>query len=90
MILHPEARQILIEPLAFKNANSQCKKVIGHLKARSVPIVEWNWERIGSGKEKKFQDAHVNCFDPELDCTTVTLPSTHSPYRILRQREDNT
>ena len=39
--LDPEVRQILIDSLAFKNGNSECKKVIGPLKARSAAMDEW-------------------------------------------------
>lgn len=41
MISDLKIRQILIESMAFKNANSECKKVIRPLKARSVAIDEW-------------------------------------------------
>ena len=41
MISDSEVRQILIESLAFENANSECKRVIRPLKARSAPIDEW-------------------------------------------------
>ena len=38
--------------------------------------------------EKKLQDAHVNCVDPDLNCILVILPSKHSPTGILIQREN--
>lgn len=37
----PEARRVLIESLAFKNANLGCKKTLGPLKVRSAPIDKW-------------------------------------------------
>ena len=40
MISDPEVRQILIECLAFENANSECKRVMMPAKARSTPIDE--------------------------------------------------
>ena len=36
-----EARRIIIETLAFENANTQCKRVLRPLKARSAPIEDW-------------------------------------------------
>ena len=36
-----EARRVLIESLAFENANLECKKILGPLKVRSAPIDEW-------------------------------------------------
>lgn len=46
----PEIRQLIIEVLAFEKANSECKRVIRPLKARSAPIAEWirNTADIGS------------------------------------------
>lgn len=41
MIFNSEARQIIIESLPFKNANTQCKRVTRPLKARSAPLEEW-------------------------------------------------
>ena len=41
MIPNSEARQIIIESLAFENANSLCKRIIRPLKARSAPLEEW-------------------------------------------------
>lgn len=41
MIPESEARKIIIETLAFENANSQCKMIIGPLKARSASLEEW-------------------------------------------------
>lgn len=38
--------------------------------------------------EKKLQDAHVDCLDPELDSFLVILVSTHSTTEILMQREN--
>ena len=35
-----EVRKILIESLAFENANSECKRMMRPLKARSAPIDE--------------------------------------------------
>jgi len=45
-----EVRKILMESLAFKNTNPECKGVIRPLKARSAPIDEWirNTADIGS------------------------------------------
>ena len=40
-IPNSEARQIIIESLAFEYANSQCKRIIRPLKARSGPLEEW-------------------------------------------------
>ena len=37
----PEARRILIESLAFANANLECKKILRPLEVRSAPIHEW-------------------------------------------------
>ena len=36
-----EARQGLIESLAFENANLECKKILGPLKIRLAPMEEW-------------------------------------------------
>ena len=41
MMEYSEARQIIIEFLAFENANSQWKRIIRPLKARSSPLDEW-------------------------------------------------
>ena len=41
MIPNSEARQIIIESLAFENANSLCKKLIRPLKEKSAPLEEW-------------------------------------------------
>lgn len=41
MILNLSARVIIILSLASENANSQCKRIIRHLKARSVLIEKW-------------------------------------------------
>ena len=40
-VTNSEARHALIESLAFENANIECKKTLGPLKARSKPIYEW-------------------------------------------------
>lgn len=40
-VADPEARQILIESLAYENSNSQCKKVLWPLKIRSAPLDEF-------------------------------------------------
>ena len=40
MIPDSEARQIVTESLAFENAISQCKMIIGPLKASSAPLEE--------------------------------------------------
>ena len=39
-VTDPEARRVLIESLAFENANLECK-TLGPLKIRSAPIDEW-------------------------------------------------
>ena len=41
MTPNSEARQIIIESLAFENANVQCKWAIRPLKVRSAPLEEW-------------------------------------------------
>lgn len=41
IILDPYTRKIVIETLAFKKANAECKKAIRPLKGRSLPIYEW-------------------------------------------------
>ena len=41
-----EARRIIIESLAFENANTQCKRILRPLKARSAPIEDWIRETI--------------------------------------------
>ena len=41
-----EARRIIIESLAFENANAQCKRILRPLKARSAPIEDWIRETI--------------------------------------------
>ena len=38
VISDPETRQPLIEILVFKNANTECKGVIGSLKAQGTPV----------------------------------------------------
>ena len=38
---NPEAKHVLIESLAFENANLECRKTLGPLKVRSAPIDEW-------------------------------------------------
>lgn len=40
-VTDPESRRILLESLAFENANIECKKIIGPLKSRSAPMDEW-------------------------------------------------
>ena len=37
-ITDPEARRLILESLAFENANLDCKKIIGPLKSRSAPM----------------------------------------------------
>ena len=37
----PEARNIVIESLAYENANVKCKRILGPLKIRSAPLDEW-------------------------------------------------
>lgn len=37
--------------------------------------------------ERKLQGTHLDHIDPKMACTLVTLPSTHSPTGILKQRE---
>ena len=37
----PDAKGVLIEPLAFEDASLECKKILGPLKVRSVPMDEW-------------------------------------------------
>ena len=37
----PEARHVLIESLAFENANFEGKKILESLKVRSAPMNEW-------------------------------------------------
>ena len=39
-VTDPEARCVLIESLAFENANLECKKILGPLKVRSAPMDE--------------------------------------------------
>ena len=46
MISNSEVRQIIIESLAFENANSLCKRIIRPLKARSAPLEEWIQDTI--------------------------------------------
>ncbi|KAL6091756.1 hypothetical protein STEG23_038198 [Scotinomys teguina] len=46
MIPNSETRKIIIEPLTFDNANSQCNMVIRPLKARSAHIEEWIQDTI--------------------------------------------
>ena len=45
-IPNSEARQIIVESLAFENANSLCKRISRPLKARSAPLGEWIWNTI--------------------------------------------
>ena len=40
-ITDPDVRQMLIESLAFENANLEYKKILGPLKVRSAPMDEW-------------------------------------------------
>ena len=40
-VTDPEARRILLESLAFENANTECKKITGPLRSRSAPMEEW-------------------------------------------------
>ena len=40
-VTDPEARCVLIESLAFENANLKCKKILGPLKVRSAPRDKW-------------------------------------------------
>ena len=53
MISDPEVRQILIESLAFENANLECKRVIRTLKAKLSPIDKWIRNTADTG-------SHVN------------------------------
>ena len=39
--------------------------------------------------EKKPQVGQKDCIDPKKACILVFLPSSHSPTRILMQREDS-
>ena len=36
-----DSRRILIELLAYENANPQCKQVLWPLKSQSAPLDEW-------------------------------------------------
>ena len=49
-VADPGAKKALVESLAFEKANSECRKVIRPLKARSAPRDEWirNMIEIGS------------------------------------------
>lgn len=40
-VANPESRRLLIESLAYENANPQCRQVIWPLKIRSAPLEEW-------------------------------------------------
>ena len=44
-----EVIKILIESLVFENANSECKRMMRPLKARSAPIDEWIRTMAGIG-----------------------------------------
>ena len=46
MIPDSEDGQIIIKSLAFKNANSLCKRITWSLKAMSAPLEEWIWDTI--------------------------------------------
>ena len=46
MTPNSEVRRIIIEPLAFENANSLCERIIRLLKARSAPLEEWVQDNI--------------------------------------------
>ena len=46
MIPNSEVRWIIIESLAFENANAQHRRVIRPLKARWTPLEEWVWDTI--------------------------------------------
>ncbi|XP_049981111.1 endogenous retrovirus group K member 5 Gag polyprotein-like [Alexandromys fortis] len=37
----PDTRRIMIESLAYENANVECKKILGPLRFRSAPLEEW-------------------------------------------------
>ena len=41
MIPNSEAKQIIIESLAFESVNSLCERVISLSKARSAPMEDW-------------------------------------------------
>ena len=58
----PEARNIVIESLAYENANVECKRILGPLKIRSVPLDEWvlhtmNVDTFDYGNETWVQEA---------------------------------
>ena len=40
-VTDPEARSIIIESLAYENANLEGKRIFGPLKIRSIPMDEW-------------------------------------------------
>lgn len=48
-VLDPDTRQVLIEILAFENANTDCKKAIGPLKAQAAPMGEWIRDMTDTG-----------------------------------------
>ena len=37
----PDTRRIMIENLAYENANSECKRILWPLRLRSAPLEEW-------------------------------------------------
>ena len=58
----PEARNIVIESLAYENANVECKRILGPLKLRSAPLDEWvlhtmNVDTFDYGNETWVQEA---------------------------------
>ena len=40
-VTDPAARHIIVESLAYENANIECKRILGPLKIRSAPMDEW-------------------------------------------------
>lgn len=40
-VTDPQDRSIVLELMAFENANLECKKIIGPLRSRLVPMHEW-------------------------------------------------
>ena len=40
-VTDPEARSIIIESLAYENANLEYKRILGPLKIRSASMYEW-------------------------------------------------
>lgn len=73
--------------MAIKGLNNLFLTLKGDKGLHSLRKLSAEAEKELALVKKKSQDTHLDHIDPKMACTLVTLPSTHSPTGILKQRE---